>query len=29
VMAQNNEIKSEGEALLQAEVALFPPFSGG
>lgn len=29
VMAQNNTIKTAQEALLEEEVALFPPFSGG
>ena len=29
VMAQNNTIKTAQEALLEDEVALFPPFSGG
>ena len=29
VMAQNNTIKSAHQELLEGEVALFPPFSGG
>ncbi|MBL6643108.1 MAG: molybdopterin synthase sulfur carrier subunit [Flavobacteriales bacterium MED-G22] len=29
VLAQQNSIKAEEEKLLEQEVALFPPFSGG
>ena len=29
VLAQKNSIKAEEEKLLEQEVALFPPFSGG
>ena len=29
VIAQQNSIKAEEEKLLEQEVALFPPFSGG